>query len=94
MKVHIALRDRAQFPIIPLEGKLDLVSKTTQFSGPKKDPRWRALFFAQIALYSAEHDKVYSLLDLITWLFPIRFFIFLYVSYRAFAIGTKHIKID
>ena len=47
--------------------------------------------------YSAEHDKVYSLLDLITWLFLIRFLTFLYESYRAWkmqAIDTKHIKID
>ena len=49
------------------------------------------------ALYSAGHDKVYSLLDLITWLFLIRFLTFLYESYRAWkmqAIDTKHIKID
>ena len=49
------------------------------------------------APYIAEHDKVYSLLDLITWLFLIRFLTFLYESYRAWkmqAIDTKHIKID
>ena len=47
-------------------------------------------------IYSAERDKVYTLLDLITQLFLIRFLIYLYVSYRASkmqAIATNRIKI-